>query len=153
LVEEFLPGKEINVAIFPDPERGFVVPTEIDFSAVPAHLPRFVTYDSKWNPESPEYACKSVPAQLSSALRAEVEALARRAFAALGGSGYGRVDMRLDREGRPCVIDVNPNNDIHPEAGLALAAYSVGLTYPELIARILARAVEVQRAATSHPAV
>ena len=61
LVEEFLPGKEINVAIFPSPEQGFVVPTEIDFSPVPPEYPRIVTYDSKWNEDSPEFASKSVP--------------------------------------------------------------------------------------------
>ncbi|MFT3928104.1 MAG: hypothetical protein QM778_36585 [Myxococcales bacterium] len=145
LVEEFLPGKEINVSIFPSPgPTGHVVPTEIDFSPVPAHLPRFITYDSKWNPESPEYASKSVPAQLSPALRTEVESLARRAFSALGGSAYGRVDMRLDTEGRPCVIDVNPNNDIHPDAGLVTAAKSIGLSYPQLIAQVLERALEVK---------
>jgi D-alanine-D-alanine ligase len=142
LVEEFLPGKEINVAIFPSPEQGFVVPTEIDFSPVPAEYPRIITYDSKWNEESPEFASKSVPAQLTAELANEVGDVARRAFIALGGSGYGRVDMRLDGEGRPCVIDVNPNNDIHPDAGLAAAARSVGLAYPQLIARVLACAVE-----------
>jgi D-alanine-D-alanine ligase len=142
LVEEFLPGKEINVSIFPSPERGWVLPTEIDFSPVPAEYPRIVTYDSKWNAESPEFASKSVPAQLEPALRAEVEALARAAFLALGGSSYGRVDMRLDGEGRPCVIDVNPNNDIHPDAGLAAAARSVGLAYPALIESVLSSALE-----------
>lgn len=140
LVEEFLPGKEINVALFPDAERGYVVPTEIDFSALPKELPRIVTYDCKWNPASPEYAATSVPAVLEPALRSEVEALARAAFRALGGTGYGRVDMRLDDQGRPAVIDVNPNNDLHPEAGLALAARSVGVSYDALIASILERA-------------
>jgi D-alanine-D-alanine ligase len=140
LVEEYLPGKEINVSLFPEPRRGHVVPTEIDFSALAPGLPRFVTYDSKWNPESPEYVTKSVPALLDAALRAEVEHVARSAFLALGGSGYGRVDMRLDVTGQPCVIDVNPNNDLHPEAGLAIAAASVGLVYEALIESILAHA-------------
>ncbi len=138
LVEEYLPGKEINVALFPEPKHGHVVPTEIDFSVLPPGLPRFVTYDSKWNPQSPEYVTRSVPAVLDVALRREVEELARTAFVALHGSSYGRVDMRLDRDGRPCVIDVNPNNDLHPDAGLALAARSVGVDYPTLIGGILA---------------
>ncbi|HEX5660729.1 MAG TPA: D-alanine--D-alanine ligase [Polyangiales bacterium] len=145
LVEAYLPGKEINVALFPEPARGHVVPTEIDFSPLPPELPRFVTYDSKWNPESPEYVTKSVPAVLDAALRREVEQLAREAFLALAGSSYGRVDMRLDAEGRPCVIDVNPNNDLHPEAGLAVAARSVGVDYAALIGGILARAHERDR--------
>jgi D-alanine-D-alanine ligase len=140
LVEEYLPGKEINVSLFPEPARGHVVPTEIDFSALAPGLPRFVTYDSKWNPESPEYVTRSVPAVLEPPLRAEVERVARAAFLALGGSGYGRVDMRLDVHGQPCVIDVNPNNDLHPEAGLAIAAASVGLDYQALIGGILAHA-------------
>ncbi|MDB4985028.1 MAG: D-alanine--D-alanine ligase [Myxococcaceae bacterium] len=144
LVEEYLPGKEINVALFPDPVHGYVVPTEIDFSVLAPELPRFVTYDSKWNPESPEYVTKSVPAELDASLRAEVERVARSAFVALGGSSYGRVDMRLDVAGQPCVIDVNPNNDLHPEAGLAVAARSVGLGYEALIGCILARAHETQ---------
>jgi D-alanine-D-alanine ligase len=151
LVEGYLPGKEINVAIFPGPHEGHVVATEIDFSAVPSHLPPIVTYDGKWDPKSPEYAARSVPAQLSQELAREVDAQARRAFIALGGTGYGRVDMRLDGEGRPCVIDVNPNNDIHPEAGLAIAAASRGHDYPQLISAVLENAVEVHRAATTHP--
>ena len=142
LVEEYLPGKELNVSIFPSPYEGWVVATEIDFSPVPPEYPRIVTYDSKWNESSPEFASKSVPAQLDEALKAEVTALARQAFLALGGSSYGRVDMRLDADGRPCVIDVNPNNDIHPDAGLAAAARSVGIDYPELIAGVLSGALE-----------
>lgn len=140
LVEQFLPGKEINVSLFPEPERGYVVATEIDFSGVPAEYPRIITYDSKWNEQSPEYVSKSVPAELDDDLRSEVERLARRAFLALGGSSYGRVDMRLDDQGQPCVIDVNPNNDLSPDAGLAAAARSVGLAYEQLIGDILAHA-------------
>jgi D-alanine-D-alanine ligase len=143
LVEEYLPGKEINVALFPARGRELaLVATEIDFSPLAPGLPRFVTYDSKWNPQSPEYVTKSVPAVLDAPLRVEVERLTREAFRALGGSGYGRVDMRLDQAGRPCVIDVNPNNDLHPEAGLAVAARSIGVAYPELIGAILERAHE-----------
>jgi D-alanine-D-alanine ligase len=138
LVEEFLPGKEINVALFPSPERGFVVPTEIDFSPVPPEYPRIITYDSKWNEQSPEFASKSVPALLDEGTHAAVCSLARKAFAALGGSAYGRVDMRLDGAGRPAVIDVNPNNDIHRDAGLAAAARSVGVSYEALIESMLA---------------
>lgn len=153
LVEEYLPGREINVSLFPsldDVEVLEVAVTEVDFSALAPELPRFVTYDGKWNPTSAEYASRSVPASLEPALREEVEALARRAFCALGGSGYGRVDLRLDRAGRPCVIDVNPNNDLSPEAGLTLAAASVGIPYEQLIGRIVRHGYEVKRADWSH---
>lgn len=141
LVEEFLPGKEINVSLFPAPRAGHVVATEIDFSEVPPEYPRIVTYDAKWNEDSPEYRSKSVKAALSPALFAEVSELSRTAFLALGGSGYGRVDLRLDAEGRPTVIDVNPNCDIDAHAGMALAAESAGIAYPELIRSILEEAM------------
>jgi D-alanine-D-alanine ligase len=141
LVERYLPGKELNVSLFPEPLNGRAVVTEIDFSEVPPEYPRFVTYASKWDPESPEYVSKSVPARVPEPPPRELENQARRAFAALGGSGYGRVDLRLDEAGVPHVIDVNPNNDLHPEAGLARAALSAGLTYPALIADVLAHAL------------
>jgi D-alanine-D-alanine ligase len=149
LVECFLPGTELNVSIIPEPCAGLVIATQIDFSAVPAHLPRFVTYESKWNPESPEYVSKSVPATVPPALLREVHDQARRAFIALSGDGYGRVDLRLDSQGNPRVIDVNPNNDLHPDAGLARAAASAGLDYPELLAAILAHAEAVRHARSS----
>jgi D-alanine-D-alanine ligase len=140
LIEAYLPGKEINVSVFPNGARNQVAITEIDFSEVPARLPRFVTYDGKWNPKGKQYASRSVPARLSPTLRREVTSLALRAFAALGLKSYGRIDLRLDAEGKPTVIDVNPNCDIHADAGLSVSSRSVGVSYPELIRRVVERA-------------
>jgi D-alanine-D-alanine ligase len=63
---------------------------------------------------------------------------ARRAFLALGGNGYGRVDLRLDAGGRPAVIDVNPNPSLDRQGGFAAAARWAGLAYDDLIV-LLAR--------------
>ena len=49
--------------------------------------------------------------------------------------GYARIDLRL-KNGRPIVLDANPNPDINSEALLVVAAEVVGLTYDEVIARI-----------------
>jgi D-alanine-D-alanine ligase len=138
LVEDYLPGREINVAIFPDPFTGEIVPTEIDFSSYTPDLARIVTYNCKWLPETPEFNAFSQPCadRLPPPLLREVRRVARAAFLALGGASYGRVDMRLGADGRPRVIDVNPNNDLDCEAGLAIAARSAGLPYPALIAKI-----------------
>jgi D-alanine-D-alanine ligase len=142
LVEEFLPGREINVAIFPEPHNGVYAPTEIDFSGYPPDLVPIVTYNCKWRPDSPEYNAFSKPAagRLPPALLDEALRLARAAFLAIGGDGYGRVDMRLDAQSRPKVIDINPNNDLDCDAGTAIAARGVGVEYPALILGIAAHA-------------
>jgi D-alanine-D-alanine ligase len=65
-----------------------------------------------------------------------VERVARAAWDALGLRDYGRIDLRVDAAGTPWVIDVNPNPDISPDAGVARAARIAGMSYPQLIARI-----------------
>jgi D-alanine-D-alanine ligase len=139
LVEEYLPGTEINVAVVDDGEgRHRMLPTVLDFSGIPAGLLPVVTYACKWHPDSPDYAVRSVPAEShvpTLTLRRAMQ-IARAAFLALGCAGYGRVDMRLDRRGHPRVIDVNPNPDLDPEAGFTVAARGAGIDYPALISRI-----------------
>ena len=142
LVEAWLPGTEVNVVILPPGLTARAAATVIDFSALPPGLHPVVTYDAKWRPASPEYVSRSVPAarviggvQLREALR-----LGLAAFAAIGGRGYGRVDMRGDRDGRFRVIDINPNPDLHPEAGFAAGAASVGVPWAQLIRAIAASA-------------
>ena len=141
LVEEYLPGRELNVAIFPDPYTGLIVPTEIDFSKYPEGLAPIVTYDCKWREDSPEYLAFSRPCAQwpDPELQREVLRTARAAFLALGGNGYGRVDMRLDALGHPAVIDINPNPDLDRAAGLSIAALSMGIDYPSLIHMIATR--------------
>jgi hypothetical protein len=64
-----------------------------------------------------------------------------------GGCGYGRVDMRIDDQGRPWILEVNANPDIAPDAGLARMAGVAGIEYAALIRSIcelaLARGREV----------
>ena len=93
---------------------------------------------AKWDPLSPEFA-QTVPVlcQLDRDTEAEVVRAATNAFAALGCRDYGRVDLRLTAEGRPYVIDVNPNCDLHPKAGYAVAAAAAGVGYEELVGRLV----------------
>jgi D-alanine-D-alanine ligase len=144
LVEAYLPGPEINIALVPGGPRGSLLglATTIDFSGYPAHIPPIVTYNCKWVPGTPEYVARSLDARsvLDGATVDAAIAAARAAFSALEGSGYGRIDLRLDAAGQPRIIDVNPNPDVHPEAGLALAAQFAGFDYAPLMARIAAEA-------------
>jgi len=147
LVEEYLPGTEINVSIFPDPFEGLVSATTIDFSAFGADLVPVVTYDCKWTPGSPEYVAGSVKAEgrVPPDLLQRATDTARRAFVALGATSYGRVDLRADAQGVPRVMDVNTNPDLHPESGFVKTLHYAGLEYPDVARRILEGAVRRPR--------
>ncbi len=135
LVEEYVEGRELNVSLL---ERGGVIealsPGEIDFSALPADRPRILTYAAKWEEASLEFG--ATPAVAARDVGEEVLGLAKAAFLALGLRGYGRVDLRLHPTRGPFVLEVNPNPDLSPGAGLALAAARSGIRYEELIERI-----------------
>jgi D-alanine-D-alanine ligase len=143
LVEEYLPGREVNVAIFPEPIEGHLVCTHIDFSACAEGVAPIVTYDCKWRPGTPDYNARSLPSSgiLSAEEIAAARSVARAAFLAIGATSYGRVDLRGGADGRFYVIDVNPNPDIHPEAGMSIAARSIGVEHDALAAGILRTAL------------
>lgn len=136
VVEEFLPGRELNIAVLGD----VVLPVaEIDYRALPPGVPAVLTYEAKWAVASPLYQQTPAvcPAPLEESLRAAVARLALDTFAAIGCRGYARVDVRLDGAGRPVVLEVNPNPDVSPDAGFARAASRAGIAYDELIERIV----------------
>ena len=67
---------------------------------------------------------------------------ALRAFRAVGGRGYGRVDMRLDEADRPCVLEVNCNPCLDQGIGLARSAECAGISYAQLLQMIIRAALE-----------
>jgi D-alanine-D-alanine ligase len=139
MAEEYIEGREISASVWGNFPPTLVEISEIDFSKMPAGTPRIVTYDSKWNSDSPEYAgTKPVcPALVTGELRVEVEQIAVRAYQACGLRDYGRIDMRVAADGRPYVIDVNPNPDLSPDAGFFRAVRSKGYDYTGMVGRIL----------------
>lgn len=148
LVEEFLPGRELNVAVLGTGRTAEALPPgETDFSAFPAGAPPLVTYTAKWKEGSPEHrGTEPVPARhLPPALAEAVRTTAVDSYRALGLRGYGRVDLRLDADGLPRVLEVNPNPDLSPDAGFALAARRIGVDHAQLISRILVAAASPTR--------
>ena len=136
LAERYIDGREINVTLIGNGAELRVLPLhEIDFAAMPAGRPRIVSYAAKWEESHVDYA-GTKPVLLRDAtpeLVARCEQVARDAWDAHGLRDYARVDLRVDRDGQPWVIDVNPNPDISPDAGVARSAAAQGLSYVELI--------------------
>ncbi len=132
IIEEFIEGRELNVAVL----DGNTLPvSEIEFTGLPAGMPKIVTYDGKWMEGSLYYkhTIPVVPAKLGAALRKRVEKSALAAYEALGCRDYARIDIRLSREDIPYVIEVNPNPDISSDSGFARAAAASGISYDDLL--------------------
>jgi D-alanine-D-alanine ligase len=135
LVQRYIAGREFNVGFVGD--RTLPI-AEIDFSAMPEGSWPILTYAAKWHAGSAEDvgSVPVCPAAIPERLAARLGRLAESAWHAMEGKGYGRVDVRLDEDGRPWVLEVNPNPDLTDEAGLSRMGRAAGWEYPELVRRI-----------------
>ena len=132
LVEEFITGRELNVAIFGDREPRVLPISEIDFSAMPENLHPIVSYQAKWDPMHEAYhkTIPICPAILPDETRVEAESMALQCFRAVGCRDYARVDMRLSKEDNKLyVLEVNPNPDLQEGAGFMRSAKQAGISY------------------------
>jgi D-alanine-D-alanine ligase len=137
LVEERVIGRETTVGI-------------LDGKALPVVevRPRQGAYDyqNKYTSGATEYFC---PADFDSATTAAIQEAALRAFQAVGGRDYGRVDVMVSGENRPVVLEVNTLPGMTETSLLPKAAAAAGMGYAELCERMielaLARAKAVGR--------
>jgi D-alanine-D-alanine ligase len=139
IAERYIAGREVNATVLGTGAHASLLPLhEIDFAAMPPGAPHIVSYAAKWNEAHIEYAgTRPVPMMdVSGLLMSTIERVALAAFSACGLRDYGRIDLRVDDAGVPWVIDVNPNCDTSPDAGVARAGRTAGLAYSELIRRI-----------------
>ncbi|OGD12091.1 MAG: hypothetical protein A2Y86_09245 [Candidatus Aminicenantes bacterium RBG_13_62_12] len=133
LAEEFIDGREFNVAIIEDSEARALPVSEIDFTALPKEQPRIVSYEAKWFEESELYIKTPpiCPAPVEDEIRDRLQECALRAFRALGCRDYARVDFRMDKRDRLFILEVNPNPDVSLNAGYARALKAAGVEYSD----------------------
>jgi D-alanine-D-alanine ligase len=148
LVEQFVDGREFNVALLGHPAPRVLPLSEIDFAGLPEGSPRIVSYDAKWASGSADDLGTQpiLHPSLPSTLAARVRKVAADAFRAVGVRDYGRVDVRLGANGIPYVVDVNPNCDLSPSAGLARCAAAVGIDYAALVGLLVRYALRRRKA-------
>lgn len=144
IVEEFIKGRELNVAIVGH-KKPIVLPiSEIDFSGLTEGMHHIVSYEAKWMHGTVAYeGTKGVcPADLPPALEAKMKEMALRCYQLIGCRDYARVDFRLSENNKPYVLEVNPNPDISDDAGFARSARAYGLTFPQVVGKIVESALE-----------
>ena len=125
IAEKFIDGPELTVAIVG--ER--VLP------AIRIETPReFYDYEAKYLADDTRYR---IPCGLSKAKEQQLQALSLRAFRALGCSGWGRVDLMLDRRARPFLLEINTSPGMTDHSLVPMAARAVGLSYEDLCVEIL----------------
>lgn len=139
--EVFIEGREINVSLLAGNKGPEVLPTaEILFSEYPQDKIKVVCYRAKWVEDSFEY--KHTPRTFEFPgddvdLLGEMQDIALRCWAIFNLRGYARVDFRVDKAGRPWVLEVNTNPCLSPDGGFIAAAKKSGLDYPAVMERIV----------------
>jgi D-alanine-D-alanine ligase len=125
MAEKFIEGAELTVGILDDA----VLPI------IKLETPRdFYDYQAKYIADDTRYI---LPCGLPPARERELQALSREAFAALGCRGWGRVDLMLDADGAPYLLEVNTAPGMTDHSLVPMAARAVGLSYEDLCLRIL----------------
>ena len=139
LVEEYIEGRELNIAILGDKNLVVLPISEIDFSLMPDHLYNIVSYQAKWDPLHEAYhkTIPSCPAKLPKRIEQAAKTIALKAFRTMSCRDYARVDMRLNKNDEIYVLEVNPNPDLTESAGFMRSAEAAGYSYEETLEKIV----------------
>jgi D-alanine-D-alanine ligase len=140
LVESFLPGEEFTVAVIGNGSGARTLPLiRYRFEGLPSGALPIIGYEAKWTWDVPDSPLEILecPARIDESLATRIRETALAAYGALGCRDWARVDIRLDGEGAPHVLEVNPLPGIIPDpianSCFPCAARAAGMTYDELI--------------------
>ncbi|MFO7446755.1 MAG: ATP-grasp domain-containing protein [Ignavibacteriaceae bacterium] len=144
LIEEFLPGREFTVAVLGNGTDAEVLPiVEISYADFPKDFIPIYSYEAKWILDTRENPLDvfSCPANLDSQLESEIKSVVLKTYRILRCKDWSRIDIRLDANNRPNVIEINPLPGILPNpednSCFPKAARSVGLNYSDMINKVL----------------
>jgi len=129
LAEQFIAGRELTVAVLGSGEAARALPI-IDIVAPAGNY----DYEHKYFSDETQYLC---PAALPDALTREIQDLSERAYRVLGCEGWGRVDLMLDAENRPWLLEINTSPGMTSHSLVPTAARATGMSYAQLCVAIL----------------
>jgi D-alanine-D-alanine ligase len=145
IVEEYLSGREFTVALLGNSNTINVLPIiEFDFSLLPKEANKIYSYEAKWVWDTVDNKLSGIhqcPAKISDELKIEIENLSKKAFKVLNCRDWCRIDIRLDKNDVPNIIELNPLPGIIPNPDahscFPLAAKTAGMSYSQLINSVL----------------
>ena len=139
IVEQFIDGRELYVGVLGN-ERLDVFPVwEMSFAQMPDNRWRIATERVKWSTQyQKKHGIMTDAAKLDAAAVDRIQRIAKRAYRALDLNGYARIDLRMDDEGRPYVLEANPNPNLAYGEDFAESAEAAGVSYEALLERIIA---------------
>ncbi|MET4608680.1 D-alanine-D-alanine ligase [Bradyrhizobium sp. JR4.1] len=133
LVEEYVDGREICVALLGNEELEVLPPLEHDFGD---RETRLITFEDKYHMTvaEPQKIC---PARISSELATMLRDISIATFRACLGRDYARVDLRIDRSGQPFVLEINFSPSLNNMDSYVRAATTGGYSFSSLVNRML----------------
>jgi len=139
LIEEYIEGREIYASILGNEDAEVLPLIELDLSKLPKGTPRIAGQDVKFDHETEAYrVTKSAPVDdLDEETTQHVRDTALAAYRALKLRDYGRIDMRVNKDGEVYVIEANPNPWLASAAEFTMAAKKAGYSYTDMIGKIV----------------
>jgi D-alanine-D-alanine ligase len=145
IVERFIDGRELYVGVMGNDRLSVFPVWEMSFANMPDNARRIATERVKWSTTYQQrHGIQTDQAQLPPDQAQRIQHLAKRVYRALDISGYARIDLRLDADGRPFVIEANPNPQLAYGEDFAESAERAGLSYQQLLERIIGLGLQWQ---------
>ncbi|HJW41004.1 MAG TPA: hypothetical protein VJ476_07220 [Rhizomicrobium sp.] len=147
--EAYIDGREFNISVMQGPDGPVVLPlAEMRFDDWPSDKPRIVGYGAKWD-ESLDINDQMVRCfdteKSDPVLAAKLRRACEGVWRLFDLNGYCRVDFRVTPQGEPLVLEINTNPCIAPDAGFAAAGEQLGLSYDQLVMRLVDNALALPR--------
>lgn len=144
IIEEFLPGKEFTVALIGNEDNTEILPiVEIMYDNFPDDIEHLYSYEAKWILDTKDnvFDVFECPAAIDKNLGKQIKDTVLQTYNVLRCKDWSRIDIRLDKNGIPNVIEINPLPGIMPDpnenSSFPKAARVAGINYNELIQRVL----------------